>query len=234
MGVGIGNTSGLETGGQRGVDPGAPTSTSGGAAAAPAAAVFAGIGVERDNSPSHDNDVAAEDAPIRGSQRQAKVPAQPLGQEGVEFLAKVANDLSRTGNRRGKLSGAQIVVLKSWMADHFDHPYPSKAEQQRLASELSLTPKQVALWFQNARRRLWKPIASGGVPMTGTPHEMLFGTATFAKERVGKRMLRSPYVMVSVGVSRKHRKTATEAAPAQPAAAAGTTTVDVRNAKPEQ
>lgn len=51
-----------------------------------------------------------------------------------------------------------IAVLKTWLFDHFLHPYPSDADKHMLASQTGLTRNQVSNWFINARVRIWKPM----------------------------------------------------------------------------
>ncbi|XP_076957550.1 BEL1-like homeodomain protein 8 [Bidens hawaiensis] len=51
-----------------------------------------------------------------------------------------------------------IAVLKTWLFDHFLHPYPSDADKHMLATQTGLTRTQVSNWFINARVRIWKPM----------------------------------------------------------------------------
>ncbi|KAI3799369.1 hypothetical protein L1987_34663 [Smallanthus sonchifolius] len=51
-----------------------------------------------------------------------------------------------------------IAVLKTWLFDHFLHPYPSDADKHMLANQTGLTRNQVSNWFINARVRIWKPM----------------------------------------------------------------------------
>ncbi|KAI3722043.1 hypothetical protein L2E82_33067 [Cichorium intybus] len=51
-----------------------------------------------------------------------------------------------------------ISVLKTWLFDHFLHPYPSDADKHMLATQTGLTRNQVSNWFINARVRIWKPM----------------------------------------------------------------------------
>ncbi|VUZ49399.1 unnamed protein product [Hymenolepis diminuta] len=48
------------------------------------------------------------------------------------------------------------AVLRAWLADHRDHPYPTRAEKTALALTTNLSLSQVSTWFANARRRLKK------------------------------------------------------------------------------
>ncbi|KAJ8765969.1 hypothetical protein K2173_020485 [Erythroxylum novogranatense] len=51
-----------------------------------------------------------------------------------------------------------VAVLKSWLFEHFLHPYPSDSEKQTLSQQTGLSRTQVSNWFINARVRLWKPM----------------------------------------------------------------------------
>ncbi|KAI3507430.1 hypothetical protein L1887_22416 [Cichorium endivia] len=51
-----------------------------------------------------------------------------------------------------------VTVLRSWLFDHFLHPYPTDADKQLLAKQTGLSRNQVSNWFINARVRLWKPM----------------------------------------------------------------------------
>ena len=48
------------------------------------------------------------------------------------------------------------AMLRDWMADHKDNPYPSKAERITFTEVAQMAPIQVSTWFANARRRLRK------------------------------------------------------------------------------
>ncbi|KDP44863.1 hypothetical protein JCGZ_01363 [Jatropha curcas] len=51
-----------------------------------------------------------------------------------------------------------VAVLKTWLFEHFLHPYPNDSEKQILAQQTGLSRTQVSNWFINARVRLWKPM----------------------------------------------------------------------------
>ncbi|KAF8410545.1 hypothetical protein HHK36_003076 [Tetracentron sinense] len=51
-----------------------------------------------------------------------------------------------------------VAILRSWLFEHFLHPYPNDSEKLMLASQTGLTKNQVSNWFINARVRLWKPM----------------------------------------------------------------------------
>ncbi|GMI87185.1 hypothetical protein HRI_002387800 [Hibiscus trionum] len=51
-----------------------------------------------------------------------------------------------------------VAVLKTWLFEHFLHPYPSDSDKLMLARQTGLSRTQVSNWFINARVRLWKPM----------------------------------------------------------------------------
>ncbi|CAH9124577.1 unnamed protein product [Cuscuta epithymum] len=51
-----------------------------------------------------------------------------------------------------------VNMLRSWLFEHFLHPYPSDADKHLLARQTGLSRNQVSNWFINARVRLWKPM----------------------------------------------------------------------------
>ncbi|KAI0030048.1 homeobox KN domain-containing protein, partial [Vararia minispora EC-137] len=51
--------------------------------------------------------------------------------------------------RRQKLSKHTIDLLKAWLVDHADHPYPSAEEKKRLCAETGLSMSQVSNWMIN-------------------------------------------------------------------------------------
>lgn len=56
------------------------------------------------------------------------------------------------------LPDTSVAILRSWLFEHFLHPYPTDTEKFILASQTGLNKNQVSNWFINARVRLWKPM----------------------------------------------------------------------------
>lgn len=73
---------------------------------------------------------------------------------------------------RGRKSGARfhrdaVKILKKWLSEHADHPYPNEKERDELKQLTGLTRSQINNWLANARRR-------GKVrPASGPPSPML-------------------------------------------------------------
>jgi hypothetical protein len=55
-----------------------------------------------------------------------------------------------------KIPKKALTILKNWLTEHFQDPYPSHEEKLRLAEEAGVTFKQVQNWFTNARGRIWR------------------------------------------------------------------------------
>ncbi|KAL6216189.1 PREDICTED: BEL1-like homeodomain protein 11 [Fragaria vesca subsp. vesca] len=56
------------------------------------------------------------------------------------------------------LPETSVAILRTWLFEHFLHPYPNDSEKLMLASQTGLSKNQVSNWFINARVRLWKPM----------------------------------------------------------------------------
>lgn len=59
--------------------------------------------------------------------------------------------------RRGNLPKSTTALLRSWLYEHTNHPYPSEDEKNQLAAQTGLTINQISNWFINARRRILQP-----------------------------------------------------------------------------
>jgi len=55
--------------------------------------------------------------------------------------------------KREAHSAESLKVLKTWLSNNLDMPYPSKEQKKMLANESKLTYQQVTYWFSNARKK---------------------------------------------------------------------------------
>ncbi|KAI1609942.1 homeobox KN domain-containing protein [Exophiala viscosa] len=55
--------------------------------------------------------------------------------------------------RRGNLPKPITDILRLWLQEHLDHPYPSDEQKQIFIQRTGLTISQISNWFINARRR---------------------------------------------------------------------------------
>ncbi|KAL1851237.1 hypothetical protein Plec18170_006562 [Paecilomyces lecythidis] len=60
-----------------------------------------------------------------------------------------------TSNRKKyrRLPRNAVIVLRSWLHQHKDYPYPTQWEKENLQQETGLSNAQISDWFMNARRR---------------------------------------------------------------------------------
>ncbi|KAF5729626.1 hypothetical protein HS088_TW21G01793 [Tripterygium wilfordii] len=66
-----------------------------------------------------------------------------------------------------------VSVLKTWLYEHFLHPYPTDSEKQLLAQQTGLSRTQVSNWFINARVRLWKPMVQEMHTLESQHHDQI-------------------------------------------------------------
>lgn len=64
-----------------------------------------------------------------------------------------AFDENRSRKTGSRLSREAVKILKNWLHEHADHPYPSDAEKDKLKDFTGLKRSQVSNWLANARRR---------------------------------------------------------------------------------
>jgi len=60
--------------------------------------------------------------------------------------------------KRGIFSKTATNILRAWLFQHLQHPYPSEDQKKQLGAETGLTILQVNNWFINARRRIVQPM----------------------------------------------------------------------------
>ncbi|KAK9470129.1 homeobox KN domain-containing protein [Dipodascopsis tothii] len=58
-----------------------------------------------------------------------------------------------TKKRRGNLPKQVTDILRAWLEEHLQHPYPTEEEKNMLMMKTGLTMNQISNWFINARRR---------------------------------------------------------------------------------
>ncbi|KAL6244988.1 hypothetical protein RBB50_007763 [Rhinocladiella similis] len=74
---------------------------------------------------------------------------------------------------RGRKTGARfprdaVKILKQWLAEHADHPYPNEREKDELKQVTGLKRSQISNWLANARRRgKVRPASGPSSPMLG-------------------------------------------------------------------
>lgn len=62
-------------------------------------------------------------------------------------------DVSSNNKDRKRFSREAVKVLKDWLVEHANHPYPTKEEKDALKASTGLKRSQISTWLSNARRR---------------------------------------------------------------------------------
>ncbi|RMZ86787.1 hypothetical protein DV736_g5989, partial [Chaetothyriales sp. CBS 134916] len=76
----------------------------------------------------------------------------------TDFSREQRKSLKSFDDARGRKAGARfprdaVKILKNWLAEHADHPYPNEREKDRLKQLTGLKRSQISNWLANARRR---------------------------------------------------------------------------------
>ncbi|AEC07955.1 BEL1-like homeodomain protein 5 [Arabidopsis thaliana] len=87
-----------------------------------------------------------------------KLLGQKEFDEQLKKLGKMAHHHSNAWRPQRGLPEKAVSVLRSWLFEHFLHPYPRDLDKVMLAKQTGLTKSQVSNWFINARVRMWKPL----------------------------------------------------------------------------
>ena len=98
---------------------------------------------------------------VDGSQRATVIVSPPPPAVTVQVAHAVDHDSAQSGCRTTRLlPPAAAEVFRGWMAapEHLAHPYPTDSDRVQLAELAGVTPKQVSVWFTNARKRVWIPM----------------------------------------------------------------------------
>ena len=79
---------------------------------------------------------------------------KPLFSAGAS-LEQIMDDFAdrKQDKPSGRFSKKIVKILKEWLEEHKNHPYPSEEEKERLKDLTGLTRNQVSNWLANARRR---------------------------------------------------------------------------------
>jgi len=77
-------------------------------------------------------------------------------------LPETSHKATVVGGRRYNFSTDVANVLKLWLKDHLDKPYPTDSEKKMLAEKTNLTVDQINSWFINARRRIVPQLRKSG------------------------------------------------------------------------
>jgi hypothetical protein len=105
-------------------------------------------------SPS--DQVVTEEDTSRTSTPSPIAPRQqlPVGEnsKASSIIQTYKNGVLPPVKRRGKLPKATTELLKTWLYDHTQHPYPTEEEKRQLCAITGLTLNQVSNWMINVSR----------------------------------------------------------------------------------
>ena len=59
----------------------------------------------------------------------------------------------KKGAAAARFPRAAVKILKAWMVEHHDHPYPTDEEKEVLGQQTGLSMGQISNWMANTRRR---------------------------------------------------------------------------------
>lgn len=77
-------------------------------------------------------------------------------------------DDSRPRKNGARFNRDAVKILKYWLAEHSDHPYPTDREKDELKQLTGLKRSQISNWLANARRRgKIRPTSSPSSPVIG-------------------------------------------------------------------
>lgn len=79
---------------------------------------------------------------LRSLGHMGPIEDDPQGEQGAKKGAAAA-----------RLPRAATKILKDWIVQHIDHPYPSDEEKEALKEQTGLSIGQICNWMANTRRR---------------------------------------------------------------------------------
>jgi len=72
-------------------------------------------------------------------------------------VGPIVNEGAGEGPEKGAAAArfprASVKILKDWMIEHIDHPYPTDEDKEALKARTGLTISQISNWMANTRRR---------------------------------------------------------------------------------
>ncbi|KAL4873900.1 hypothetical protein BDV12DRAFT_159829 [Aspergillus spectabilis] len=76
------------------------------------------------------------------------------GKKALKSFSGITEDVdARSRKSSSRLSREAVRILKTWLNEHTDHPYPSEDEKEDLKLRTGLKRTQITNWLANARRR---------------------------------------------------------------------------------
>ncbi|KAI4299500.1 hypothetical protein L6164_032958 [Bauhinia variegata] len=98
-----------------------------------------------------------------------------------------------------------VAALRTWLFEHFLHPYPSDSEKHLLAQQTGLSRSQVSNWFINARVRIWKPMVEEMHMLEEQPAKMPILDPLLAKQAHMRNLLETRSLEAQNAQSKRSR-----------------------------
>lgn len=80
-----------------------------------------------------------------------KKPMRCLGHMGP--IEEPEDKGPKKGAAAARFPRAAVKILKDWLVEHIDHPYPTEEEKEQLKEQTGLSLNQISNWMANTRRR---------------------------------------------------------------------------------
>ncbi|KAJ5901537.1 hypothetical protein N7495_002065 [Penicillium taxi] len=91
------------------------------------------------------------------------------GLTGKKVLKSAITHGDDSDSRSRRFSRAAANILKAWLREHNDNPYPTESEKYELQNTTGLSKIQISNWLANARRRgKVRPAIGADLPVPGT------------------------------------------------------------------
>ncbi|RNA44918.1 pre B cell leukemia transcription factor 1 [Brachionus plicatilis] len=97
-----------------------------------------------------DNSLTNESSSFSSNSESLKV--SPL-ENNFENNFSPEKNISKRSLRKQLLPDSAVDIMNEWFDDHFNNPYPTMEEKERMAKQGGITVKQVTAWFSNRRNR---------------------------------------------------------------------------------
>jgi hypothetical protein len=98
-------------------------------------------------------DVVGEDDERCFGGLTGKKQLRSLGHLGPIEDENQGEDRPKKGAAAARFPRAAVKILKDWMLEHIDHPYPTDEDKELLKEQTELSLGQISNWMANTRRR---------------------------------------------------------------------------------
>eukprot|EP00579_Thalassiosira_antarctica_P001372 CAMPEP_0201872278 /NCGR_PEP_ID=MMETSP0902-20130614/5027_1 /ASSEMBLY_ACC=CAM_ASM_000551 /TAXON_ID=420261 /ORGANISM="Thalassiosira antarctica, Strain CCMP982" /LENGTH=863 /DNA_ID=CAMNT_0048398511 /DNA_START=76 /DNA_END=2663 /DNA_ORIENTATION=- len=98
------------------------------------------------------------------SNQQSQQQSQSQQSSDNPFFGLFEGAVQHRPKERPQLKPETVSILKEWLLspDHMDNPYPNQRESEMLMERTGLDKTQLKHWFNNARKRILKPLLKNG------------------------------------------------------------------------